>query len=258
MGILNITPDSFHTRFGENSSEEILSIAANMISQGAAIIDIGGQSTRPGSKVVSSGEESGRVLPVIELLSKHLPGAILSIDTYYSSVAKAAIDAGAHIINDISAGDMDADMIPVVASLHVPYICMHMQGTPQTMQNNPEYTNVTTDVLDYFIQKTTACREAGIHDVIIDPGFGFGKTTQHNFQLLKDLAVFKILEKPVLAGLSRKGMIYKTLGTDADHALNGTTVLNTIALQNGASVLRVHDVKEAKEAIDLYEFYKEV
>lgn len=256
MGILNITPDSFYKGYLQLADEEILSMAANMMAQGAAIIDIGGQSTRPGSRIIPDGEEAGRVIPVIEKIAKHFPQAILSIDTYYASVARAAVEAGAHIVNDISAGNMDSEMIQTVAALKVPYICMHMQGTPQTMQVNPQYENVTREVLDFFIQKKEECRLAGIHDVIIDPGFGFGKTTQHNFRLLKEMAVFKMLDRPVLAGLSRKGMIYKTLGTDAAQALNGTTVLNTLALQNGASILRVHDVKEAKEAIDLYEHYK--
>ena len=256
MGILNITPDSFYKGYLQLADEEILSMAANMMAQGAAIIDIGGQSTRPGSRIIPDGEEAGRVIPVIEKIAKHFPQAILSIDTYYASVARAAVEAGAHIVNDISAGNMDSEMIQTVAALKVPYICMHMQGTPQTMQVNPQYGNVTREVLDFFIQKKEECRLAGIHDVIIDPGFGFGKITQHNFRLLKEMAVFQMLDRPLLAGLSRKGMIYKTLGTDAAQALNGTTVLNTLALQNGANILRVHDVKEAKEAIDLYEHYK--
>lgn len=256
MGILNITPDSFYKGYLQLADEEILSMAANMMAQGAAIIDIGGQSTRPGSRIIPDGEEAGRVIPVIEKIAKHFPQAILSIDTYYASVARAAVEAGAHMVNDISAGNMDSEMIQTVAALKVPYICMHMQGTPQTMQVNPQYENVTREVLDFFIKKKEECRLAGIHDVIIDPGFGFGKITQHNFRLLKEMAVFQMLDRPLLAGLSRKGMIYKTLGTDAAQALNGTTVLNTLALQNGASILRVHDVKEAKEAIDLYEHYK--
>lgn len=256
MGIVNITPDSFYKGYLQEKEEEILSVTAGMITNGAAIIDIGGQSTRPGSDVISAAEEADRVLPCIEKIHKNFPDTILSIDTYYSTVAKAAVDAGAHIVNDISAGEMDKEMLTVVASLKVPYICMHMQGMPQTMQVNPQYDDVTKEVLDFFIQKTAACRLAGIHDVIIDPGFGFGKTTAHNFSLLKNLAVFKMLDKPILAGLSRKGMIYKTLGTDAGHALNGTTVLNTIALLNGANILRVHDAKEAREAVELTELYK--
>jgi dihydropteroate synthase len=255
MGIINITPDSFYKGYLQEKEEEIMSLTAGMISNGAAIIDIGGQSTRPGSDVISVAEEADRVLPCIEKIHKNFPDAILSIDTYYSTVAKAAVDAGAHIVNDISAGETDKEMLRVVASLKVPYICMHMQGTPQTMQASPQYNDVTRDVLDFFIRKTDTCRLAGIHDVIIDPGFGFGKTTDHNFSLLKNLAVFKMLGKPILAGLSRKGMIYKSLGTDAAHALNGTTVLNTIALLNGANILRVHDAKEAREAVELTERY---
>ncbi|RYY49389.1 MAG: dihydropteroate synthase [Chitinophagaceae bacterium] len=256
MGILNITPDSFYKGYLEYKEEEILSMAANMLGQGATIIDIGGQSTRPGSDRLDAAEEEDRILPVVEKLSKHLPGAILSVDTYYSKVAASAVSAGASIVNDISAGNMDEAMIPLVGSLKVPYICMHMKGTPQTMQQNPQYDNVTIEVLDFFIQKLAQCRGAGIHDVIIDPGFGFGKTTRHNFKLLKEMEDFKILNCPLLAGVSRKGMIYKTLGTDPQQALNGTTVLNTIALQHGAAILRVHDVKEAMEAISLLEAYQ--
>lgn len=258
MGIINITPDSFYKGYLDEKEEEVLSLTAEMIAQGTAIIDIGGQSTRPGSDVVPAAEEASRVLPYIEKIRRNFPDAVISIDTYYSAVAKAAVDAGAAMVNDISAGDMDKEMIAVVASLGVPYVCMHMQGTPQTMQADPQYKDVTKEVLDFFIQKTEECRLAGIHDVIIDPGFGFGKTTAHNFSLLKDLSIFKMLDRPVLAGLSRKGMIYKTLGTDAGHALNGTTVLNTIALLNGANILRVHDAREAREAIELTEQYKAV
>ncbi|MFT3980503.1 MAG: dihydropteroate synthase [Ferruginibacter sp.] len=256
MGILNITPDSFHTGYLSQRPEAILAVAAKMLEDGAAIIDIGGQSTRPGSRYLTAAEENERVLPVIEYLQQHLPEAIFSIDTFHSEVAKAAVDAGASIVNDISSGDMDPQMIAVVAQLKVPYVCMHMQGTPASMQQDPQYADVTREVLDYFIQKTDTCRQAGIHDVIIDPGFGFGKTTEHNYTLLKNLAVFNMLERPVLAGLSRKSMINKVIGTEAAEALNGTTVLNTLALQNGAHILRVHDVKEACEAIALTEMYK--
>ncbi|MBC7937223.1 MAG: dihydropteroate synthase [Rhizobacter sp.] len=256
MAILNITPDSFYKSYGQNEDEEILSVAANMIAQGAAIIDLGGQSTRPGSALVSAAEEADRVVPWVEKIHQNFPDALISIDTFYSEVAKAAVAAGAHMVNDISGGNMDIAMIPLLGKLNVPYICMHMQSTPQTMQVNPQYNDVTAEVLDFFIQKTEACRLAGIHDVIIDPGFGFGKKPVHNFRLLKNLPVFKMINRPIMAGLSRKGMIYKTLGIDASQALNGTTVLHTIALQNGANILRVHDVKEAKEAIELYEFYR--
>ncbi len=256
MGIINATPDSFYKSDLETSKEALLAMAGKMITDGAAILDIGGQSTRPGSERISIEEELKRVLPVIELLHNNFPSVILSIDTYSSEVAKAAVAAGASIVNDISGGDMDKAMLPAVAAMHVPYICMHMKGTPATMQKDPHYDNVVQEVLDHFIQKIAACKKAGIVDVIIDPGFGFGKTITHNFQLLKDLAVFSILEKPLLAGLSRKSTVYRTLGTTADEALNGTTVLNTIALLNGASILRVHDVKEAAEAITLFNAYK--
>ena len=256
MGIINITPDSFYKGYLQQTPDDILAVVADMIADGAVIIDIGGQSTRPGSAVVGASEELDRILPQIEKINHHFPDVILSIDTYYSTVAKAAVEAGVHIVNDIGAGNLDGDMLETVAALQVPYICMHMQGTPQTMQQNPIYEDVTGTVLDFFIQKTEACKLAGIHDVVIDPGFGFGKTTVHNFSLLKNLGVLQMLDKPVMAGLSRKGMIYKTLGTDASRALNGTTVLHTLALQNGANILRVHDVKEAREAIELYEYYK--
>ncbi len=256
MGILNITPDSFYEGFLGESQPDILSRAEEMINEGAAIIDIGGQSTRPGSQRLSANEEISRVLPVIETLVQQFPDTIISVDTYHSEVAKAAVGAGASIVNDISAGTMDEAMIRTVARLQVPYICMHMQGTPETMQNGPQYEDVVKEVLDFFIQKTDQCKQAGIKDVIIDPGFGFGKSIAHNFQLLKDLAVFHMLEKPILAGLSRKSTIYKTLNLTAKDALNGTTVLHTIALLHGASLLRVHDVKEAMEAIILVEAYK--
>lgn len=251
MGILNITPDSFYSGSRTESNDAILSKAEQMLSEGAKILDIGGQSTRPGSTRLSADEELQRVLPAIEVLKKQFPHCFLSIDTYHSKVAKEAVQAGADMVNDISSGEMDEQMIPTVAALQVPYIAMHMQGTPDTMQQNPSYENITREVLDYFIKKTEQCKAAGIADIVIDPGFGFGKTIAHNFQLLKELEVFQILKHPLLVGLSRKSTIYKTLGTTADKALNGTTVLNTIALQKGATILRVHDVKEAAEAITL-------
>ena len=256
MGILNVTPDSFYQGHLAKPEAEIVSMVSQMIQDGADIIDVGGQSTRPGSERISTDEELNRVLPVIHLITKHFPQTVISIDTYNSQVAQAAVEAGASIVNDISAGEMDTSMLQTVAALHSPYICMHMQGTPQTMQQQPYYKNVLTEILDYFIDKTAQCKKEGITDVIIDPGFGFGKNIEHNFSLLKHLAAFSILQLPVLAGLSRKSTVYKTLNTSADKALNGTTVLNTLALQNGASILRVHDVKEAKEAVTLFEAYK--
>jgi len=257
MGIINATPDSFFEGHLNKGTAAITAMATAMLADGAAILDVGGQSTRPGSERVTVAEETARVVPVIKSILRLHPQAIISIDTYYSEVAAAAINAGACIINDISAGNMDAAMLPTTASLKVPFIAMHMQGTPATMQQQPVYENVVKDVLDFFIKKTDECRKAGIVDVIIDPGFGFGKTITHNFQLLKQLDIFKMLGLPVLAGLSRKGTIYKTLGITAAAALNGTTSLNTIALMNGARILRVHDVQEAMQAIKLYQAYQE-
>lgn len=251
MGILNITPDSFYSGSRTETNDAILVKAEQMLNEGAAILDIGGQSTRPGSKRLTAEDELQRVLPAIEILKKHSPNCFLSVDTYHAKVAKEAVQAGADIVNDISGGEMDTEMIATVAALKVPFIAMHMQGTPGTMQENPTYKHVTGEVLDHFIKKTEQCTAAGITDVIIDPGFGFGKTIAHNFQLLRELEVFQILKYPLLAGLSRKSTICKTLGTTAEEALNGTTVLNTIAVQKGAAILRVHDVKEAHEVITL-------
>lgn len=253
MGIINATPDSFFQDSRKTNTGTAIEKAMQMINEGATIIDIGGQSTKPGSDPITATEEIERVVPIIKEIAKNFQDVFISIDTYYSSVAETAIEAGASIVNDISGGLFDKEMIPTVALLGVPYICMHIQGTPKTMQENPVYKNVTNDVLDYFIQRIAVCKEAGIKDVIVDVGFGFGKTIEHNYQLLKSLAAFKMLGKPLLVGLSRKGMIYKPLGITANDALNGTTVVNTIALQNGANILRVHDVKAAKEAIDLLE-----
>ena len=257
MGIINATPDSFFEDSRKIEVEDAVEKAAQMIKEGATILDIGGQSTKPGSDTVTEDAEMERVVPVIKAIANVFPDVYISIDTYYAAVAKAAVEAGACIVNDVSGGLFDTDMIPTVASLNVPYICMHMQGTPKTMQLNPVYENVTNEVLDFFIKRIAVCIEAGIKDVIVDVGFGFGKTIEHNFQLLNTLEVFKMLDKPLLAGVSRKGMVYKTLGITAAEALNGTTVLNTIALQKGATILRVHDVKEAKEAIDLLQLMDE-
>ncbi len=251
MGIINATPDSFYEGSRFAGVDNILVQAEKMIGEGADILDIGGQSTRPGSEQVSGEEELVRIIEGIEAILQKFPGTIISVDTYYSMVAKKCIRAGASIVNDISSGTMDKEMLPTIAELQVPYVSMHMKGTPQTMQQQANYENVTGEVLDFFIRKKNEYRIAGIADVIIDPGFGFAKTITHNFQLLKDLAVFKMLDAPLLAGLSRKSTVYKTLGISANEALNGTTVLNTIALMNGANILRVHDVKEAKEAIKL-------
>ncbi|MEN9963585.1 MAG: dihydropteroate synthase [Bacteroidota bacterium] len=256
MGIINCTPDSFYDGSSNLSIEHFLLQAQKMKEDGADILDIGGQSSRPGSTRIEADEEMKRVLPVIQAIQAHFPDMILSIDTYHQSVAQAAFDAGVSIVNDIGAGEMDARMIPWVGEKKLPYICMHMQGTPETMQENPTYNEVTTDIIDFFIPKLDQCRKAGIVDVIIDPGFGFGKTMEHNFSLLKHLSQLSILNCPILAGVSRKGMIYKTLNTSASEALNGTTVLHTVALLQGAKILRVHDVKEAKEAVLLTEKIK--
>lgn len=252
MGIINATPDSFFggSRFSE--ADEIVAKVEKMLNDGADLIDIGGQSTRPGSELISPDEEIKRVVPAIKAIIQKFPDTFISIDTFYSKVATAAVNSGAAIVNDISAGSMDKHMIETVAQLKAPYILMHMKGTPQTMQQNAVYENVNREVLDFFIAKTNELRKAGVLDIIIDPGFGFGKTIDHNFELLKNLSVFRMLDKPILVGISRKSTIYKTLGVNPDEALNGTSVLNTIALMNGASVLRVHDVKEAKEAVTLF------
>jgi dihydropteroate synthase len=253
MGIINATPDSFYAGSRQATVDGILQQADAMLQQGADILDIGGQSSRPGSSPVGEDEELKRVIEGIAALHYRFPETFISIDTYYSKVAKEAIAAGACLINDISAGSMDTNMFETVASLHVPYVLMHMQGTPQTMQQSPQYENVTREVLDFFITKIDLLKKSGIRDIIIDPGFGFGKTITHNFELLRQLSVFKIIDHPLLLGISRKSTIYKTLGITANEALNGTTVLNTIGLMNGANILRVHDVKEAKEAIRLVE-----
>ena len=256
MGIINATPDSFYRGDLNNGLEGILMLAKKMIDDGATILDIGGQSTKPGSVEISSETETERVVPVIKMIHEHFPETILSVDTYQSAVAIEAIAAGASIINDVSGGESDKKMMDTVAALRVPYICMHMKGTAATMQAYATYEDVLKEVLDYFILKIHQCRAAGIKDIIIDPGFGFAKNAPHNFNLLKNLHIFKMLDCPILAGLSRKSTIYKTLGTTAAEALNGTTVLNTLALNNGANILRVHDVKEAVEAVILLESYK--
>lgn len=255
MGIINITPDSFYKESRHESMESILGIAEKMLKDGAAILDTGGQSTRPGSERVNEEEELKRVLGAIDSIHRNFPEAYISIDTFYARVAKEAVQAGASIVNDISAGSIDERLIPTVAALNVPYVLMHMKGDPQTMQKKPEYENVGREVLDFFIHRKNELHQLGIRDVIIDPGFGFGKTIAHNFRLLHDLEIFSMLDAPLLVGLSRKATIYKTLEITADEALNGTTVLNTIALMKGANILRVHDVKEAMEAVTLFNNY---
>jgi dihydropteroate synthase len=256
MGILNVTPNSFYDGGKLKTDKDILLLAEKMITEGADFIDIGGMSTKPNAEEISVAEELKRVLPVIQLLQQNFPETILSLDTYRAVVAKAGIEAGVGIINDISAGMFDNDMFQIVSAHQVPYIMMHIQGTPQTMQQNPQYENVVQEVLQYFIQKTAAAQQTGINDIIIDVGFGFGKTLAHNYTLLKYLNDLSILNKPLLVGLSRKSMICKLLEVKPSEALNGTTALNTLALLNGAAILRVHDVKEAKEVIKIAEFYR--
>ncbi len=252
MGILNATPDSFYNKGRDSDATALLQKAGQMLEDGATILDIGGATTKPGAALITADEELQRVIPVIEAIVKQYPGVWLSVDTYNSQTAKEAIAAGASIINDVSSGSIDSEMIATVAQLGVPYITMHMQGTPQTMQKNPDYGNVVTEVRDYLRNISDKCYAAGIKDIIIDPGFGFGKTVEHNFELLRNLHTFRILGKPILAGISRKSMICRTLNVTPEDALNGTTALHMVVLQQGANILRVHDVKEAKEVIQLW------
>lgn len=250
MGIINVTTDSFYEGNRMHELHQVMEKAKQHLDEGAAILDLGAQSTRPGADLIGAEEEIHRLIPAIHAILNKYPAAIISIDTWYAAVAEKAIHAGAAIINDVSAGDLDPDMIPVAGKLQVPYIAMHMQGKPATMQQNPQYEDVVGDVLDYLKEKLAACRAAGIKDFIADPGFGFGKTLEHNYTLLKNLHLFyDILGVPVLTGISRKSMIYKLLNITPAEALNGTTVLNTIALQQGTHLLRVHDVKAAVEAV---------
>ncbi len=251
MGIINITPDSFYAGSREQSIAGVLSKAERMIEEGAAILDIGGQSTRPGAERISVEEELERVVPVISALSRTYPEIVLSVDTFYAKVAAASVAAGASIVNDVSAGLLDTAMIETVAALKVPYILMHMKGNPQTMQQHPVYEDVTREVLDFFIERIAFCRKAGITDLIADPGIGFAKTAAHNFQLIRELEALSMLQVPLMLGVSRKSIVYKTLGIEAKDALNGTTVLHTAGLLKGANLLRVHDVLEAKQAVDL-------
>lgn len=250
MGILNCTPDSFFSG-SRVSAAEIVVRAEQMLEQGATILDIGGQSTRPNSQRIGADEEAQRVIPSIAAIHKRFPEAIISIDTFYAKVASEAVWAGASIVNDVSAGTIDENLIATVATLQVPYVLMHLQGTLETMQKAPFYENITLEVFDFLNFKIKELHEAGIRDIIVDPGFGFGKTIAHNFQLLNGLSYLQQLRKPLLVGLSRKATIYKTLQIEPGEALNGTTVLNTVSLLNGAHILRVHDVKEAVQAIEL-------
>ena len=257
MGILNATPDSFYKIRQQGELDTLVEIAGIMLKDGATILDIGGATTKPGSEIIDTKEELNRVIPVIQAIHRQFPDAWLSIDTYNATVTREAIGAGASIVNDVSSGSIHPDMLKTVASLKVPYIAMHMQGTPKTMQLAPQYTDVVTEVRRYLYHICNQCDEAGITDVILDPGFGFGKTVEHNFSLLKSLATLAIAGRPILAGLSRKSMICKPLKIKPENALNGTTALNMVALQKGANILRVHDVKQAVEVVKLFELLKE-
>jgi dihydropteroate synthase len=253
MGILNLTPDSFYDGNFYNNKEKILRQIHKIINEGAQIIDIGAYSSRPGAKNITEKEELKRLVPALELILKHFPEMVVSVDTFRSKIAKLAVnDFGVSLINDISGGTIDKKMFEQIANLNVPYILMHMRGNPQTMQNLTDYKNIVDELIDYFVAKTHILKKAGVKDIIIDPGFGFSKTLEQNYELLNKLEAFKILELPILVGISRKSMIYRYLNIKPEGALNGTSILNTIAIQKGADILRVHDVKEAVETIKLY------
>ncbi len=252
MGILNVTPNSFYDGGMYKSNSEMLTKVGKMLSEGATFIDVGAYSSKPSAEYVSEEEELQRIIPIINLILEYYPEALLSVDTFRSEVAKVCIENGAAIINDISAGNLDDKMLETIAKYNVPYIMMHMRGTPETMQKMTTYDDIVKEILFYFSEKVANARSYGINDLIIDPGFGFAKTLDQNYEVLQKMERFEILELPLLAGFSRKSMIYKTLQTSADEALNGTTVLNTVALTKGANILRVHDVKEAMECVTLF------
>ena len=251
MGILNITPNSFYDGGKYSLENNAIAQVEKMLKEGATFIDIGAYSSKPNAELVSEEEELNRIIPVVKTLIKEFPEALLSIDTFRSTVAQECINNGAALINDISAGSLDEKMMEVIASNNVPYIMMHLRGTPQTMQDQTNYEHIINEILTYFSDKVNKARSLGINDLIIDPGFGFAKTTDQNYEILSNLEQFKMLELPILAGVSRKSMIYKTLDTSPEEALNGTTVLNTIAITKGATIIRVHDVKEAMECVKL-------
>lgn len=251
MGIINVTPDSFYQESRQQGLKEILVKAEQMISEGARFVDIGGYSSRPGAADIGQQEEIDRIEKPIEEIAKRFPEIVISVDTFRAGVARAAVESGAKIVNDISAGNLDGQMIPEVGKMGVPYIAMHMKGTPQTMKGHAAYDDLLAEVMKYFSERVSVAHQSGIKDVIIDPGFGFAKTVEQNFYLLNRVDYLKHLGLPILIGISRKSMIYRTLNIRAEDALNGTTVLNTLALLKGASILRVHDVKEAVEAVEL-------
>lgn len=252
MGILNVTPNSFFDGGKYKNESEIRSQVEKMLNDGATFIDIGAYSSKPNAEFVSEAEELQRIVPIVNLILEHFPETLISIDTFRSEVAKACIENGAAIINDISAGNLDDKMLETIAKYNVPYIMMHMRGTPQTMQSLTDYENIVKEILFYFSEKVAKARSLGINDLILDPGFGFAKTIEQNYEVLQKLDLFSILELPILVGFSRKSMIYKALNSNAENTLNGTTVLNSIGLTKGAKILRVHDVKEAKECVALY------
>jgi len=253
MGVLNMTPDSFYDGGMYVHLDNAMKNVEKMILEGADIIDVGGMSSRPGAEIISVEKELSRVLPVISAIAVRYPNQLISIDTVHGEVAKKAIDAGASIVNDISGGSIDSGIYQVCIDERVPYVLMHIQGKPENMQDNPSYENVTLDILSYLKQKVYELRKMGMKDIVVDPGFGFGKTIEQNYELLRKMNVFNILECPILAGVSRKSMIYKYLNITPQEALNGTSIANTYALINGAKILRVHDVNEAKECLQLFE-----
>lgn len=252
MGILNVTPNSFFDGGKYKNETEILSQVEKMVLEGATFIDIGAYSSKPNAEFVSEQEEIARIVPVVDLILKHFPETIISIDTFRSEVAKASIESGAAIINDIAAGNLDEKMFEIIAKYNVPYIMMHMRGNPQTMQTLTDYDDIVKEMLFYFSEKVAKARSFGINDLIIDPGFGFAKTIDQNYEVFQKMELFNVFELPLLVGISRKSMIYKTLNTTIENALNGTTVLNTLALTKGVKILRVHDVKEAMECVALF------
>ena len=253
MGIINVNDNSFYSASRANTTDLVLATASKMLHEGATILDLGAMSSKPGSAIISIDEELNLILPAVEAVKKYFPEAIISVDTLRSKVAKEVIQAGASMINDISAGTFDSDMMKLVSSFHVPYIMMHMKGLPSDMQQNPSYEDSVMEITRFFVLKIQQAKEQGIVDIVLDPGFGFGKTLDHNYQIMKKLEVLQIFDLPVMAGISRKSMIWRPLNTNADSAINGTTALHMYALQKGARILRVHDVKEAMECITLHQ-----
>jgi dihydropteroate synthase len=253
MGILNLTPDSFFSGSRSETSKEMLILkASQMIQEGADILDLGGYSTRPGASEVTEEEEIKRVIPAVEWIAEAFPSVLISVDTFRSNVARAAVLAGAHLVNDISAGNLDSKMLETVGQLDVPYIAMHMRGNPKTMLEKTNYSDILVEIMNYFSEKVASCKANGIKDIIVDPGFGFAKTVEQNFEILRNLEYFLALSLPILVGVSRKSMIYKTLGISPEEALNGSTALHMYALCKGVNILRVHDITEAKETLNLY------